>query len=699
MSEPQPTDAEASPEPSAPETAPPGPGPSPAQVPGSHAPETPPPAPGTTGETAALIRTWRDEAGELRSDGVAGERPFDPEDPRALRGLAAVGRALGGLHAAERVHGRLSPTAIAWGPVSWTLTLEQEPPSGEALRRELAEAGDPLRATWVAPEVLAGGEPTPASDVYALAALAYHTHTKRPVLGNLHLGLPPNVPGRGVVLRALSPQPELRPTLDALVRALDPAQRRPAAAGSSTNPFVILLLLLGGMFVLSGGLGLVGFGLAVFGESGRLLLVGALTAILWLGGWGLERRYGNTGFALQLVANRLLWAVAGLGLAVLDAWDEGPWFAASAAIFLLTYATACRRKSILYAVAAVPDGWIAAFALGTLLSTGSLTGATLYFSAVAAVLVGAATLGQRLAGLRVGGPLWAGAIAAVWVSVGLALGLVADEAVAFGTLWLVLLLGLHGLSAARAPEPYRWIAVGDLLALLVWVPSTVALLQAEQLGFLQGVLLLGGGILIAAFRWPPVSGRPTLRLLTLVTGLASTCVGPASLCLYRCGGKSGWELLEQGLKSLGKIHETLWVYPAMVLGVASALVGMGFLFARDAERKLEYRLLEIAGALLFFGTFTVLSLARHTDTFYPLLILVGGSALLALGVVYKRAALTVVTVSAMIVNVWIQYFAKLSEFLPVWLLSLGFGLALLGCGLVYERKLKRDVLPQLGDWR
>ena len=698
MSEPQSADAEASPEPSAGEPGP-GPGPSPARAPGARALETPAPAAGTIGETAVLIHTWRDEAGELQSDGVPGERPFDPEDPRALHGLAAVGRALGELHAAERFHGRLSPTAIAWGPVSWTLTLEQDPPSGEALRRSLAEAGDPLRATWVAPEVSPGGEPTPASDVYALAALAYRTHTKRPVLGNLHLGLAPNVAWRGVVLRALSPQPERRPDLDALVRALDPAQRRPASAESSTNPFVILLLLLGGMFVLSGGLGLVGFGLAVFGESGRLLLVGALTAILWLGGWGLERRYGNTGFALQLVANRLLWAVAGLGLAVLDAWDEGPWFVVSAAIFLLTYALACRRKSILFAVVAVPDAWITAFALGALLSTGSLTGATLYFSAVAVALIGVAALGQRLAGLRVGAPLWAGALAALWVSVALSLALVAGEAVWFGTLWLAVVLAAHGVPAALAPAPSRWIAVGDLLALLVWVPSTVALLQAEQLGFLQVTLLLGGGILIAAFRWPPVSGRPTLRLLTLVTGLASTCVGPASLCLYRCGGKSGWELLGEGLKSAGKVHETLWVYVAMVLGVASALVGMGFLFARDAERKLEYRLLEIAGALLFFGTFTVLSLARHTDTFYPLLILVGGSALLALGVVYKRAALTVVTVAAMIVNLWIQYFAKLSDYFPMWLLSLGFGLALLGCGLVYERKLKRDVLPQLGDWR
>ena len=102
---------------------------------------------------------------------------------------------------------------------------------------------------------------------------------------------------------------------------------------------------------------------------------------------------------------------------------------------------------------------------------------------------------------------------------------------------------------------------------------------------------------------------------------------------------------------------------------------------------------------MFFGTFTALSLASYQDTFYPLGVLVGGSALLALGVTQKRAALTVVTVGAMTLNVWIQYFAQLSEFLPVWLLSLGFGLALLGCGLVYERKLKRDVLPQLGAWR
>ncbi|MCA8926122.1 MAG: hypothetical protein KDD82_30225, partial [Planctomycetes bacterium] len=512
-------------------------------------------------------------------------------------------------------------------------------------------------------------------------------------------GLPPFA-GRNVVLRALSPQPEQRPPLEALVRALElPTQPAAARAGSGTNPFVVLLLLLGGMFVLSGALGLVGFGLAMFGQFGRLLLVGALTVLLGLGGWVLERSFPNTGFALQLLANRLLWAVAGLGFALEDLADEeGPWFAASAAIFLVTYGIACRRGSTLFAVAAVPDAWIAAGFLGSLLSTGSLTGAAIYSTLVALALIGVAALGQTLAGPRVGVPLWVGALAALWVGVGLSVGLVHDEPL-FGTLWLALVLALHAPPIAFAASPYRWIAAGDLLALLAWVPTTVALVQAEQLAFLQLTLLLGAAVVSVAFRAPQLATRPELRLLTVLTGLASTCVGPAALCLYRCSGTSGWALLRGGLESAGRVHETLWVYVAMVLGVSAALVGLGFLFAKDAQRKLEYRLLEVAGALLFFGTFTALSLASYQDTFYPLGVLVGGSALLALGVTQKRAALTVVTVGAMTLNVWIQYFAQLSEFLPVWLLSLGFGLALLGCGLVYERKLKRDVLPQLGAWR
>ena len=108
-------------------------------------------------------------------------------------------------------------------------------------------------------------------------------------------------------------------------------------------------------------------------------------------------------------------------------------------------------------------------------------------------------------------------------------------------------------------------------------------------------------------------------------------------------------------------------------------------------------MLEGAGILLYFGTLTVLSLARLTDWLYPLLILGGGAVVIGLGVHQRRALLVACAALALLLNLWLQYFAKLHDRLPTFGLLLGFGLGLVAFGLLYERRVKK-ILPVLREW-
>jgi hypothetical protein len=83
--------------------------------------------------------------------------------------LAPVAAALGRLHAAGAVHGDVSPGNVL-------LDLDGRPLLGDlGLGRVVGEEPTPVWGTdgYVAPEVLLGEDPSPASDVYALGALGW----------------------------------------------------------------------------------------------------------------------------------------------------------------------------------------------------------------------------------------------------------------------------------------------------------------------------------------------------------------------------------------------------------------------------------------------------------------------------------------------------------------------------------------------
>ena len=85
------------------------------------------------------------------------------------------------------------------------------------------------------------------------------------------------------------------------------------------------------------------------------------------------------------------------------------------------------------------------------------------------------------------------------------------------------------------------------------------------------------------------------------------------------------------MKSVGRVYETRFVYLSIPLGTSLGLVGLGFLFSRDASRKAGYRMLEVAGLVNFFLLTTLLSLPdADREFFYISLILAGALGSIAL---------------------------------------------------------------------
>ncbi|MGX1134296.1 outer membrane protein assembly factor BamB [Streptomyces glaucescens] len=167
-------------------------------------------------------------------DEVAG--PLPVAGVRALGG--AVAGALAGLHAAGVVYGAVAPEGVwltAHGPLLPALDacrVHPGPPPGTRLTT--------APAPYLAPEVLGGGQPSPAADVFALGVLLAHTALGRLPFGD---GAPPELAYRAartapdlaglpgdlaeVVSRALSAVPDERPTAPELAR--NPALAGPAA--------------------------------------------------------------------------------------------------------------------------------------------------------------------------------------------------------------------------------------------------------------------------------------------------------------------------------------------------------------------------------------------------------------------------------------------------------------------------------------
>ncbi|MGD9572138.1 MAG: serine/threonine-protein kinase [Thermoleophilia bacterium] len=160
---------------------------------------------------------------------IAG-RPLTPDE--AVRIVTALASALDAAHAAGVLHRDVTPSNVLLDPLGpWLADF------GLAVRGDattLTGEGQIVgTAGYLAPEVIAGGRATPASDRYALAATAFRALTGEPpfaargVAGTLYAHV------HGTPRRASEILPELPPALDEALAwglAREPGHRPPSAA-------------------------------------------------------------------------------------------------------------------------------------------------------------------------------------------------------------------------------------------------------------------------------------------------------------------------------------------------------------------------------------------------------------------------------------------------------------------------------------
>jgi serine/threonine protein kinase len=137
---------------------------------------------------------------------------------------AQLAAALAAVHAAGIVHRDIKPANIMIGEEGPLLTdfgIARRPDDLDGLTIEGAVVATP---SYAAPEILSGGKPTPAGDVFALGAVLYEMAAGSPAFRGFDRTAPPPVddPALDAVIRStLDPDPDRRPTAAHLVETLD----------------------------------------------------------------------------------------------------------------------------------------------------------------------------------------------------------------------------------------------------------------------------------------------------------------------------------------------------------------------------------------------------------------------------------------------------------------------------------------------
>lgn len=645
-----------------------------------------------------------------RYESLGESTPLSAADHGAWRVLEAYAEAAGSLaqlHRGGAVHGLLRPewvrSAGGAGDERTVLLVPKGTLSLGPVVGAWVAAFGPAATASLAPELFAEGSPTPAGDVYALAAALYEALSGAPPAGQLRGAAWDGVPAslRATLAQALSQDPALRPEMDAFARATGRAlateQHRMRAAERQTMSSIMAIALgLGGLFVVTGAVWCAWLAWTHWGAVGRAVLLAAVP--LGLAAWAIRSLrcgYRQTGLALTAVVSQLLWADAAYILSLLSRLsDVGVWAGVAGAITLITLAPGVGLHSPLLVAIAAVDYLVLALLVAVQHDVGGVIEASLYWASVAflAAAVAAALLaldrrlgGSRHARLDVPFVVVFGAVGALT-----ALGstLAHSTSALFAVLFPYGLLAVLAAMAHRPPLGLRgWpsgVGATVVMVCLPWVHAALhdddlrytGLAIAVGLAFGAGAMLGRAGPVTDA---APERGGGTRRVVLVLACISGALFTP----------------LTQALADVA-----LW--PSAQLWLLTLSCGLTLLIsvvgASRLDRKLEYRLLEVSSLGVFYAAYTIGSVEDWRAWFYPAVLFSVGTVVLAFGVVLRRLVWASLSAAALALNLCVQYFGKLKDILPMSLLVLLFGLALLAVGAFFERQI-RPRLTAMRGWK
>ncbi len=241
-----------------------------------------------------------------------------------------------------------------------------------------------MATAFVAPEVVNGGAPSPAADVYGLAASIFFALTGRAPLGQIDTSetLEPEIDW--ILERALDADPSARPSAEALATAL---RRDPASSGRAAPPSMFsAVLLVGGAAVFTGMLALAIAHFSSLTIGWRLGLIGGFTLATFAAGLGLSRSSPRSGVALIALAAELGWADAYVVLFALGlSRSYGAWAVCGAILGAGRAILAVRLRSMLLGASAALAFIVSSATLGLLLPIARQPGPSLFVAGVAGI--------------------------------------------------------------------------------------------------------------------------------------------------------------------------------------------------------------------------------------------------------------------------------------------------------------------------
>ncbi len=425
-------------------------------------------------------------------------------------------------------------------------------------------------------------------------------------------------------------------------------------------------------------------------EVGRLgLLIGLTTGAFVGGAMAGKRGAPLGGVVLLALGSQLLWVV-GAQIISMSHVGDGPGVIAvlAAVVSLVTYGLALLRRTGPFGVLAAMDVAVLCASLGAYLRTGTVMGPATFALGVAGLYALLAQLAAWREAKSTALPMTLGAAGAAGLSA-LAGGVVMvdhwDTHGLLGAAWPFVVAAAAAVAVvAKASSPLKDAAAFVVGAIVVLAPTSEAMLR-DELGFTLFAVGVGGAVLAAALWRPELKERGEVRAEALLAGLFGVMASPDARLLHAIGeGRGEWLAGDSGGR---------WV----VMGAVSVgLLVMSYAVTTRVSRA-RYRLLEVAALVQWFGVLTLQVLAAHREAAPAALVLGSAGGLVALAVGTRRAAVLLISVAALIVNLWVQYFARLEGVFPLSVRLVGFGVGLLVGGVLYEQQVKQR-LSRLKDW-